>query len=79
MEKVGMFLVSYDLNESSGKVSGKDLFGNTPVGLFFGAKLDYFSVLYHSIGEISGILKILRKDFRRRIRIGNIFRNFKTF
>jgi hypothetical protein len=57
-----MFLVSYDLNESSGTVSGKDLFGHTPVGLFLGRKLIFFSVLYYGIGEISGILKILRKD-----------------
>jgi hypothetical protein len=34
----------------------KNLFGHTPVGLFFGRKLIYFSVLYYGIGEISGIL-----------------------
>jgi hypothetical protein len=38
---------------------GKDLFGHTPVGLFIGRLLVFFSVLYHSIGEISGIFKIL--------------------
>jgi hypothetical protein len=36
--------------------SGKDLFGHTPVGLLIGRKLIFFPVLYHSIGEISGIL-----------------------
>jgi hypothetical protein len=46
------------LDESSGTVSGKDLFGHTPVGLFIGGKLDYFSVLYYGIGEISGKVKI---------------------
>jgi hypothetical protein len=28
-----------------------------PIGLFFDEKLDYFSVLYYGIGEISGIFK----------------------
>jgi hypothetical protein len=65
--KVGLFFVSFDLQDSSGTVSGKNLFGHTPIGLFLGRKLIYFSVLYYGIGEISGIFKILRKDFRRRI------------
>jgi hypothetical protein len=38
--------------------SRKDLFGHTPVGLFLGRKLIYFSVLYYGIGEISGKVKI---------------------
>jgi hypothetical protein len=39
--------------------SGKDLFSHTPIGLFIGRKLDYFSVLYYGIGEISGKVKML--------------------
>jgi hypothetical protein len=41
--------------------SGKDLFGNTLVGLFLGGKLVFFSVLYHTIGEISGKVKKMVK------------------
>jgi hypothetical protein len=44
--------------DSSGMVSEGDLFGHTPIGLFFGRLLIYFSVLYYSIGEISGKVKI---------------------
>jgi hypothetical protein len=62
VDKVGLFFVSFDLYDSSGTVSGKDLFGHTFTDLFFDAKLDYFFLIYHSIGEISGIFKILRKD-----------------
>jgi hypothetical protein len=52
--KLECFSGLMDLEESSGISSGKDLFGHTPIGLFFGRKLDYFSVLYYGIGEISG-------------------------
>jgi hypothetical protein len=51
-----MFIDSYDPQDFSGNRSGKDLFGHTPIGLFFGILLDYFSFLYHSIGEISGMV-----------------------
>jgi hypothetical protein len=80
-----MFFGSYDLQDSSGTVSGKvkkmlkldyysDLMDSkdssggfpekvhTPVGLFLGVKLDYFSVLYYGIGEISGKVKMLVKS-----------------
>jgi hypothetical protein len=49
---------------------------HTPVGLFVGRKLIYFSVLYHSIGEISGNPS---GEEYIQIQRGNIFRNSKTF
>jgi hypothetical protein len=80
MVKLECFSVDMDPEDFSGGFPEKV---HTPVGLFLGGKLDYFSVLYYGIGEISGIFRILPEVFPEKntfeIRIGNIFRNFKTF
>jgi hypothetical protein len=58
MVEVGVCMPDMDPKYSSGGIPEKV---HTFVGLFFGGKLDYFSVLYHSIGEISGKVKMLVK------------------
>jgi hypothetical protein len=54
-------MVEIWIYDFSGIPSGKDLFGHTPVGLFIGGLLIYFSVLYYGIGEISGKVKMMVK------------------
>jgi hypothetical protein len=58
MVEVGMFFGGYVLDDSSGGFPEKV---HTLVGLFFSRLLIYFSVLYHTIGEISGKVKIMVK------------------
>jgi hypothetical protein len=65
-----MFLGSYDLEDSFGGIPEKV---HTPVGLFFDAKLDYFSVLWYGIGEISGKVKISIQVGMFMVRYGFIY------
>jgi hypothetical protein len=91
MVKLECSSVDMDPKDSSGGFPEKV---HTFIGLFIGELLVFFSVLYHTIGEISGKVKNMVKlecssvdmdpleGFPEKnpfeIRIGNIFRNFKT-